>query len=258
MQRRLVLPESQRVGGFASRALFSSTPTAWPGCRRSTKGQGRETKNPATPKYRRGKIFQSGPGATRAGGGRRPTCDLLLRSRPRPATIRARQRSSLERHFVVASRRQPAPVRLSPGTTLRMAHAVRLTRQVVHRPPIPRSGSRGSCDQGKSRSSGPVGAAAPRGRGAGRAPAFPGVIPASTAKPRTLRPSRSTRRSAAPYSGLRVSTSALTPHDRVAALAPPMPGSRQGVEALGPSVDDQSMPLSPAIEPLAGGVPTAP
>jgi hypothetical protein len=36
------------------------------------RGQGLETKNPATPKYRRGKIFQSGPGATR-------TRDLLLR-----------------------------------------------------------------------------------------------------------------------------------------------------------------------------------
>ena len=35
-----------------------------------------------------------------------------------------------------------------------------------------------------------------------RTPAFPGVIPVSLAKPRTLRPSRSTRRSAAPYSGL--------------------------------------------------------
>ena len=50
-------------------------------------GQGLETKNPVIPKYRRGNIFQSGPGATR-------TRDHLLRSRPRPATTSGRQRNS--------------------------------------------------------------------------------------------------------------------------------------------------------------------
>jgi hypothetical protein len=49
-------------------------------------GQEVEAKNPATPKYRRGKIFQNGPGATR-------TRDLLLRSRPRPAATGDHQRA---------------------------------------------------------------------------------------------------------------------------------------------------------------------
>jgi hypothetical protein len=81
-------------------------------------GQGTGTKNPATPKYRRGKIFQSGPGATRAAGGRRPTRDLLLRSRLRPAAASARHRDSLGKHRLHANQRQPALARLSLGTSL--------------------------------------------------------------------------------------------------------------------------------------------
>jgi hypothetical protein len=61
-------------------------------------GAGEGKKIPATPKYRWGKIFQSGPGATR-------TRDLLLRSRPRPATASAHQRKSLGKHVCTASRR---------------------------------------------------------------------------------------------------------------------------------------------------------
>ena len=51
-------------------------------------GAGEKTKIPATPKYRRGRNFLSGPGATR-------TRDLLLRSRPRPATASDHQRNHL-------------------------------------------------------------------------------------------------------------------------------------------------------------------
>jgi hypothetical protein len=46
------------------------------------------------------------------------TGDLLLRSRPRPATASARQRNSLGKQFITASRRQLALARLSLGTTL--------------------------------------------------------------------------------------------------------------------------------------------
>jgi hypothetical protein len=51
--------------------------------------QAAETKNPATPKYRRGKIFQSGPGATR-------TRDLLLRRQALyPTELRTRNHLAL-------------------------------------------------------------------------------------------------------------------------------------------------------------------
>ena len=54
-------------------------------------GQGPETKNPLIPKYRRGKVFQSGPGATR-------TRDLLLRRQALyPAELRTRNREGKTR-----------------------------------------------------------------------------------------------------------------------------------------------------------------
>ena len=59
-------------------------------------------KTPLTCNLQRGKTFRNGPGATR-------TRDLLLRSRPTPATVSARWRKSLKNHRPVASRRQPAP-----------------------------------------------------------------------------------------------------------------------------------------------------
>ena len=68
-------------------------------------------KPPLTCNLQRGKMFRSGPGATR-------TRDLLLRSRPKPATASARQRNSLGSAASTASRRQPAPARLLLGRLL--------------------------------------------------------------------------------------------------------------------------------------------
>jgi hypothetical protein len=82
-------------------------------------GQGVEREAPQLPVSDSGaKVSESGPGATR-------TRDLLLRSRPRPATASARQRNSLGKQFITASRRQPAPARLLLGTLLG-ARAMRL------------------------------------------------------------------------------------------------------------------------------------
>jgi hypothetical protein len=67
--------------------------------RNVTAEQGRgENDPPLQPKSKRGNSFRSGPGATR-------TRDLLLRSRPTPATASARQRKSLKNQRPVASGR---------------------------------------------------------------------------------------------------------------------------------------------------------
>jgi hypothetical protein len=54
-----------------------------------------QAKNPATPKYRRGKIFQSGPGATR-------TRDLLLRSAGHHASLRQQALILPENRLLIA------------------------------------------------------------------------------------------------------------------------------------------------------------
>jgi hypothetical protein len=73
-------------------------------------GEGSEAPRPSLSDGR-AMSSENGPGATR-------TRDLLLRSRPRPATASAHQRNSLGKQFIPASQRQPAPVRLSLGTAL--------------------------------------------------------------------------------------------------------------------------------------------
>ena len=98
--------------GVATQAGVGIVPGLAPQGSRSMDGRAIENKSPEIKEMIAGlAVTISGPGATR-------TRDLLLRSRPTPATASARWRRSLRNQRPVACGRQPAPGRWLLGTLL--------------------------------------------------------------------------------------------------------------------------------------------